>query len=131
MQWCTAFTIWLATQGIPVDGVSGQGTTATIWYRPAATQQQIATAEAAKASFVVPAQPDPSQAETAIAKDSRIAPSAMLEVLKYKSLLESYPGNAALIQMQWALIKAHDAAIDSVSAAAIESDCVQANMPLI
>ena len=54
MNWCTAFTIYLNSQNIPIAGVSGVGAAARIDYTAAATAGQIAFAEAAKLTYVVP-----------------------------------------------------------------------------
>lgn len=73
MNWVTAFTEYLQSQGIPIDGVSGTGASATIWYQSSATTQQKATAEAAKLTFVVPPTPDVAGFVNAINADVLVA----------------------------------------------------------
>lgn len=76
------------------------------------------------------ASPNPQAAEDAILADPAITADAKIELMKFKSILDSYPQNVATVQQAWALIKATDLKISSLDATAVEADCAAANMPL-
>jgi hypothetical protein len=104
-NWVTAFTAYLQAQGIPIDGVSGQGASATIWYQAGATAQQIAFAEAAKLTFVVPATPDMAGFILAVNSDALVTANAALMFELASNLLPLLESdlqlNPAVLQTHW------------------------------
>jgi len=108
MNWVTAFTIWLGTQGIPVDGVSGQGASAVIWYKSSATSQQISTAEAAKSTFTVPPQPDLNDFMAALIADTTIPNAAHVSLAAYVGILQALIGNPSALQLEWSRLTSTD-----------------------
>jgi len=110
MNWTTAFDAYLRSLGIPIDGVSGQGASCTIWYQASATTQQKATAEAAKLVFQAPAMPDLQDFILAVNSDPLVAGQPLLFQLASNllPLLESdlQMSNLTALEQHWVDAKA-------------------------
>jgi len=132
MEWSQAFMAFLTANNIPIDGVSGQGANAQIWYTSAATPAQIAFAEAAKLTFVVPPQPDVEGYKVAIIADTNIPTAVQVELCTFSGAITDLVNsqNWTALQTLWAATKQSSSAI-AAAASEIETVAKAHNIPLV